>query len=149
MASREVSDLFGGYDVRLQNMPGTVMADFEGKHIRFRKQRSNKMPYLIETIWYPSDKVMEVAEKYFEVIKKFPPDGSLGNEVVPGAVTAGQQGIEVMTILDVKEGELEAALERSRKAMAMYIGIAGLEYSIQLRSTIEEALASVGMSLPK
>ena len=107
------------------------------------------MPYLIETIWYPSDKVMEVVEKYFEVIKKFPPDESLGNEVVPGAITAGPQGVEAMTILDVKQGKLEAAIERSRNAMAMYNSIVGVEYSIQLQSTVEEALASVGSSLPK
>jgi len=107
------------------------------------------MPYIIENMWYPTDKAEEVVEKYFDLLKKFPPDESLGKEVVPGAVTVGRQGVEAMSILDVNEGKLEAALERSRNAMAMYMGIAGLEYSIRLYSTIEEALATVGKGLPK
>ena len=107
------------------------------------------MPYIVENMWYPTAKVDEVVERYFELLKKFPPDESLAKEVVPGAITVGQQGVEAMTILDVKEGKLEEALERCRNAMAMYIGIEGLEYSIQLYSTVQEALESVGKEAPK
>jgi len=107
------------------------------------------MPYIVETLWYPTDKAMEAVEKYFEVLKKFPLDESLADEVVPGAVTTGRQGVEAMTILDVKEGKLEATLERSRNAMSMFMGIPGIEYSVRVHLKVEEALATVGKSLPK
>ena len=107
------------------------------------------MPYVIETMWYPTDKAMEVVETYFKALKKFPPDESLAVEVVPGAVTTGRQGVEAMTILDVKEGKLEATLERCRNGMAMFMSIPGLEYSIRVHLKVEEALATVGKSLPK
>ena len=37
------------------------------------------MPYLINTSIYPSEKAPEVTKKFFEVLKKYPPDKNLGD----------------------------------------------------------------------
>ena len=37
------------------------------------------MPYIITTSIYPTDKAPQVAEKYLEAIKKYPPDENLSS----------------------------------------------------------------------
>ena len=107
------------------------------------------MPYIITTTWYPSEKAVEVTEKFFEVLKKYPPDENIANRIVPAAVTTTQQGIKTMAISEVKEGKLEEALTRSGNMMAMLMNISAFEYSIDVYSTITEALATIGMKLPE
>jgi len=105
--------------------------------------------YLITTSMYPSEKAPEVAKKYFEVLKKYPPDENLGKQLVPAAVKTTQQGIRVMGITEVKEGKLEESLTRVGNMMAMLISIPGFEYTMDVHFTITEALATIGMSLPE
>lgn len=107
------------------------------------------MPYLITTSRYPSEKASEVAKKYFEVLKKYPPDENLGNQLVPAAVNSTTQGTQVMGITEVKEGKLEESLTRAANMMAMLISIPGFEYTMDIHFTVTEALATIGMSLPE
>ncbi|GAH31567.1 unnamed protein product, partial [marine sediment metagenome] len=44
------------------------------------------MVYIVTTCWYPSHKGMEVAKKYIEVFKKFPPNKAPGKAIIPVAV---------------------------------------------------------------
>jgi hypothetical protein len=115
----------------------------------YHQPRRIAMPYLITTCWFPSDKSMEVAEKELEALKRFPPDESLGNRVVPVAVKATKQGVEAISILEVKEGKLEEAFSRAINGMAMYQNIVGFEHSIQIYSTASEAMAVFGMNYPE
>ena len=107
------------------------------------------MPYILSTSLYPSDKAIEVAEKYLEALKKYPPDETLTNEVVPAAVKTTRQGIEVIAIAEVKEGQLEAALRTFGSTYAMFQSIVGFEYSIDVYATVAEAMTTIGMSLPE
>ena len=107
------------------------------------------MPYLITTSLYPSEKAPEVAKKYFEVLKKYPPDENLGNQLVPSAVKATHQGIQGIGITEVKEGKLEEALTRVVNMMAMLISIPGFEYKTEIHLTVVEALETIGMKLPE
>jgi hypothetical protein len=107
------------------------------------------MPYIVTTAWYPSDRVTEVVKTYFEVLKKYPPDDSLGEAVVPAAVTTTKRGIKTLGITEVKEGKLEEALNRARSVMVMYHNIKGYEYSVAVYATVSEALAFVDMELPE
>jgi hypothetical protein len=107
------------------------------------------MPYVIETVTYPSCKADEVAKKYFEVMQQFPPDDSLGTQVVPVAVTRNLQGIKVIAITEVKKGRLEDLLIRLGNALAMFRTIPGYEAQVETYFTLEEALGTIGMSLPK
>jgi hypothetical protein len=107
------------------------------------------MPYLITTSLYPSDKGPQVAEKYLEALKKYPPDENLGIDVVPAAVKATHQGIRVIGITEVKEGKLQEALNLTVNMMVMFQSIEGFEYTIDTYLKVEEALHLIGMSLPE
>ncbi len=107
------------------------------------------MPYIITTSIYPTEKGPEVAEKYLEAIKKYPPDENLGVEVVPAAVKSTHEGVQVLGIVDVKEGKLEDALKQTVNMMVMFQSIQGYRYTTEIHYKVEEALALIGMSLPE
>ena len=107
------------------------------------------MPYIITTSLYPSHKASEVAERYLEAITKHPPDENLATEVVPAAVKSIHEGIKVTGISEVKKGKLEEALTRTTNMMVMFQNIEGFEYTTEIHYKVEEALALIGMSLPK
>ena len=107
------------------------------------------MPYLITTSTYPSHKATEVAERYFEALQKYPIDENLVKEIVPAAVKSTHQGVNVMGVMEVKEGKLDGALARLANFMAMFQTIPGFEYTIDTNFKVEEALGILGMDLPK
>ena len=106
------------------------------------------MPYIVTTSLYPTDKAMEAVKKYLETLEKYPPDKTLGTEVVPAAVKTTEQGVRAITIFEVKEGKLEKALTRVASEMVVFQSVVGFEYSIDVYFTLPEAMATVGMSLP-
>jgi len=106
------------------------------------------MPYLKITSQYPSDTGSAVAEKYLEVLSKFPHDESISIETVPAAVKMTHNGVRGFSISEVKEGKLDAAYSRAVNMMAMFIGIKGFEYTIDIYSKIDEAMVAIGMEMP-
>jgi len=74
---------------------------------------------LLTTSLYPSEKAPEVGARYLEALAKYPPDESLGTEVVPAAVKSTHQGIKVIGISEVKEGKLDAAYSRTVNMMGL------------------------------
>lgn len=107
------------------------------------------MPYLITTSTYPSDKNAEVAEKYLQIMQKYPPDESLETEVVPAAVKATPEGLKITMISEVKEGKFEEAYSRRAKLMIPFQSIQGFEYTMDVNMTIVEALGVLGISPPE
>jgi hypothetical protein len=106
------------------------------------------MPYLIMTSRYPSDKVPATAERYLEILAKYPHDESLSEEIVPVAVKSTHKGIKSFSISDVKEGKLDAAYKRAVNSMAMFQSVEGFEYTIEVYSKVDEAMAAIGMEMP-
>ncbi len=106
------------------------------------------MPYIVTASVYPTEKGPEVAEKYLEAISKYPPDENLGVQVIPAAVKSTQQGVQVLSIVEVKEGKLEDALKRTVSMMVMFQSIPGYRYTTEIHYKVEEALDLIGMSLP-
>ncbi|MFX1373300.1 MAG: hypothetical protein ACFFCE_15715 [Promethearchaeota archaeon] len=106
------------------------------------------MTYIFVYSWYPSHKTEEVVKVYLEMLKKFPVDESLVEEIIPSAVKTGCEGIKTLGVNKVMEGKLEDALTRARTQMAMFLSIEGFEYSIEVWATVEEGLAVIGKSLP-
>lgn len=103
------------------------------------------MSYIFTTVLYPGDKATEVAKRYLEALTKYPPDDSLGTEIVPAAVTTTLQGIKVIAITEVKKGKLEDAMGRTAKMMDMFYSIQGFEYTMERYATLEEAMKIIGM----
>ena len=97
------------------------------------------MPYLITTSFYPTDKGPEVAAKYQEAISKYPPDEKLYTTLVPAAVKATHQGMQVINVVEVKKGKLDEAYIYVAKGMMMFQSIPGLEYRIDIYATTEDA----------
>ena len=107
------------------------------------------MPYLISTAIFPGEKIPDIVRKVIEVNKKFPPDESLGEAVVPNALKGTLDGIKAISILEVKEGKLEAAITRTTALLNSYVVIPGYKYSIDVWSTVEEAYGSIGQKPPE
>jgi len=103
------------------------------------------MSYIFTTSLYPSDKAVEVAKKYVEAITKYPPDDSLGTQLVPAAVTTTLQGIKVIGIIAVKKGKFEDQMSKIHNMMAMFHSIQGFEYTVERYATVEEAMKTIGM----
>ena len=107
------------------------------------------MGYIFSTVWFPPAKGEEVAKKFLEVAKKFPPDKSLGKTLFPGALMRTQSGIKSISMFEVKDGKLEAALERVNKVLAAYSEIEGVNSTVELMATLAEALELVGLKTPE
>lgn len=107
------------------------------------------MPYIVVQSWYPSDINVEVTEKYLEVIKEFPFDRSLGKETISIAATANKNGIEVLSVMEVKQGKLEEAWTWIGKRLGPFQAVKGFEYEVKLWTTLTEAFEGSDYSLPE
>ena len=106
------------------------------------------MPYIVTTGWYPTHIEKEITEKYFEVVKQFPFDRSLGRDTIPVAITTNKNGVKMFSVMEVKEGKLEDALTWCSKRMLLLQNIKGWEYKVRVWVTIVEALELSGISSP-
>ena len=107
------------------------------------------MVYIFSTVWFPPFRGEEVGKKFLEVAKKFPQDKSLGKTLFPGALMRTQSGIKSISMFEVKDGKLEAALERVNKVLAVYSEIEGVNSTVELMATLAEALELVGVKAPE
>lgn len=107
------------------------------------------MPYIIVQICYPSHVADEVREKYIEMVKEIPFDKSLGKETIPVTSNTTKNGIEVMSVVEVKQGKVEEAWKWGRKRMNRFQNVEGLEYDMRLWNTLTESLEGSEYSVPE
>ena len=105
------------------------------------------MVLIMVTSWYPPTKATEVAKKYIEVMQKIPQE-SFEKPLVPVGVSSGKDGIEVISIGDVRKGKYEEALNLTNRRMVMFFGIEGYRYEIKTLLTLEEAMPLIGLKMP-
>jgi hypothetical protein len=103
------------------------------------------MPYIITRCWYPPRKADEVVKKYFEVMEKYPPDETLGRQIVPVATTTSNCGYETMSVTEVEREKVGDALERQKTAFIEFRKIEGFNYEIKIWTTAEEGFARMGL----
>ncbi len=106
------------------------------------------MPYLVVLVRWPGESTAAMIKKAVEVNKKFPPDDSLGEELVPNAINADMDGIKSLNVTLVKEGKLEETRRRAMAIVNMYLTVPGFKYSIETWATLEEAYTSIGQTPP-
>jgi hypothetical protein len=106
------------------------------------------MPYLVSFVKYPSHIAPKVAKKYLELLQKFPPDNSLGENIVPSAVKVTDEGIRILGVTRVNKGKLEEAWNLAIEQRAFFLDVEGYESSLEVWATVEEGLAALGMKLP-
>jgi hypothetical protein len=108
------------------------------------------IPYLFLFTKWPSDKAAEVVKKAIEGVNKFPRDESAWDDLTPGnAIKATGDGVETISVLNVKKGRLEEAYFHTQKVANFYAtAIQGFEYRIEVWSNAEEAYGSIGQKPP-
>ena len=106
------------------------------------------MPYLVSFVKYPSHIASKVAKKYLELLQKFPPDNSLGENIIPSAVKVTDEGIRILGVTRINKGKFDEAWKLAIEQRAFFLNVEGYESSIEVWATVEEALASLGMNLP-
>ena len=106
------------------------------------------MPYIVIFIRWPGESTAEMVKKAIQADKKFPPDDSLGEIIVPMAINSDMDGIRSFSVTLVKEGKLEETRRRAMAIVNMYLTVPGFKYSIETWATSEEAYSSIGQSPP-
>ena len=108
------------------------------------------MPYVFTYNLMPANKANEVAEVYVKALKEErSATRPLAKEVIPNAVKATMEGIESISVHDVKEGKLEEFMNVQQNIMVKYHDIEGYKYKIEVRFKITEALSMIGMKMPE
>ena len=107
-----------------------------------------KMVYIMLTAWFPPHKSMEVAKKAIEIVKKVGGDKYVGKNVFPGIVMRTKNGIKGITIAEIKEDQLQAALDQANDMAQMYEEIEGLTSEITIWASMAESLTTLGLKMP-
>jgi len=102
------------------------------------------MPYIISFVWYPLSQANTVSQKYLEMLQKLPVISSI-KRIVPAAVAATKEGIEVMVVDEVKREDVGEAQDYLSKFLIEFRDIEGFSFHIRSFSTISEALGYIGM----
>lgn len=106
------------------------------------------MTYIVVHTLWPFSKREELIKKVIEAMKKYPEDNSIAEEKV-SATKSTLEGINTMTIWEVKKGKLEEALERIGNTLAIYAVIEGFTYHYETWLTQIEAYSRIGRTPPE
>ena len=93
------------------------------------------MPYIVSNGHFPTDKIEEVQNVYFEMLKKYPHDELFG-EMVVSNYTRTKKGMKFMGIKEVKKGKFDDFVERTNKELAMFYDIPGFQSKTEIWSTM-------------
>lgn len=106
------------------------------------------MVYLVLELWYPPGKESEAGNKYLEIMKKYPPDPSIAEAVVPFAVNSTPEGTHTFTVSTVKKGKLEEAIKRTTRSLLEF-SVEGMRYQIRTYLTAPEAMSLIKLQMPE
>jgi hypothetical protein len=105
------------------------------------------MVLVVVTIFFPHAKSSEVAKKNVELIRKYPPDLSIGKILIIG-VRATIEGMKVLAIGEAKKGKVEEFMARLVKLYQEYTNLEGYRYEIETYFDVAEAYKVLGMDAP-
>ncbi len=106
------------------------------------------MPYLFVNVWFPPQKSQEMGKKALEVLQKFPEDSSIGKTILQGALMRTKHGIKGITITEVNEGKLEAAIDRAQEIVDACSEIEGVNARFDILATLAESMEMIGLKMP-
>jgi len=108
------------------------------------------MPYVFTYSVAPAQIINKSAEVYLKEMKEArPATRALAKEIIPNALKSTMEGIESISVYDVKEGKLEEFLNVQQNLMIAYHNIEGFKYKIEVRFKATEALKMIGMKMPE
>ena len=106
------------------------------------------MVLIVVESWYPAKIASLVGQKYIEATKKYPPDESLGEIALDPIVRPTKDGIHTIYAWKCKDDKVKDSLMTLSKAMFMYAGLDGYQYSIETYADLTEAYAIIGAKAP-
>ena len=98
---------------------------------------------------FPVNKGREVSEKYIEVSKEFPPDRSLGKEILRLAARITGNEVESIGLVEVKEGKYEEYLKRGMLIQLKYADIEGFTSKSEVFISGVDAFPMIGLEMPE
>jgi len=108
------------------------------------------MPYVFTYSYVPLHKINESVEVYLKEMKDArSATRPLAKEIIPNAAKGTMEGLQTISVYDVKEGKLEEFLITQQKLMVAYHVIEGFKYNIEVRFKVTEALEMIGMKMPE
>jgi hypothetical protein len=111
------------------------------------QSRREKMIIIVKSR-YPMDQARKMAEIYVkEVVKNPEPDYMTLHG--PYATTDEDQGVTVVSFYELDNAKLADGLQWAGEAMAPYMVVPGLKYTVRPWSDAGEALKIIGMTDPK
>ncbi len=105
--------------------------------------------YLVVEIWYPPGNEAKAGKLYLEILKKYPPDNTISETVIPFAVNSTPQGTHTFTVSNVKKGKLEDAIKNATQNMLGFSEIEGMTYQIRTYLTAPEAMRFINLQMPE
>ena len=106
------------------------------------------MVLIMTTSWVPQGKEMLVGEKYLDVMREVPGE-KYEKSVLPLGVVSTKEGTKVISIVQVKEGLYEKAINRITKRLLKLSAIEGIRYQIETLLSGKEALSLIGLDVPQ
>ena len=97
---------------------------------------------------YPAHKQVEVQNRFFEVVNKYPEDETIMKRIVQLGVRVTFEGYEVMNLYDIPEGKYTEAFNRTASNLHEYSNIEGYTAEIRTYLSGAEAFKIIGKKLP-
>ena len=107
------------------------------------------MVLVLGTSRFPVSKAKEVSKRYIEVAKEFPPDRSLGKEILVLAARIDGDEVEAIGLTEVKEGKYEEFYKRTMIAQLKYADIEGFTSKNEIFLSGVEAFPMIGLEMPE
>lgn len=104
---------------------------------------------IITTVLFPHATSSKVAKKNIEMMKKYPPDPSIGT-LLTIAIKASIEGMRVHAIFNVAKGKVAEAMGRFAQQYQEYaLEIDGFKYQLDTFMDVPEAYKILGMEPPE
>ena len=107
------------------------------------------MVLVLSTTRFPISKAKEVGKRYIEVSKEFPPDRSIGKDILRLAARITGNEVESIGLYEVKEGKYEEYLKQIMLMQLKYADIEGINFKNEIYLSGVDALPMVGLEMPE
>jgi hypothetical protein len=107
------------------------------------------MPIIVIDSRYPTNKYQEVMTAWLGALEKYSRPEDVFTPLVETAVSSNHDGLRVFSAFQTNPGKYEEAAAYFGKFMASFFHIENYSYEMMTWMTIEEAMASIGATMPE
>lgn len=107
------------------------------------------MPIIVIDAQYPVSKYQEVLTAWLGALEKYSRPKEIFTPLVENAVSSNHDGLRVFSAFQTKPGKYEEARAFFGKFMTSFFHIENYSYEMMTWETIEEAMESIGATMPE